>query len=202
MEPASQETIRRLWRADMAAFRDHLLRLDPASRAERFSGGVSDEFLIRYAENCFGAGDLVFGAFIDGQLRGAGELRSEKTIWTERAPFAQRAVAEAAFSVEELYRRRGVGEHLFQRIVRAASNHGVETIEIMCQADNRPMQRLAAKFSTELRFEAHAITGRLIARRPTPFSLWREASQDVVDLTHSVVEAQMRALFPRRAPGV
>ena len=62
------------------------------------------------------------------------------------------------------------------------------------------MQRLAAKFSTELRFEAHEITGRLIARRPTPLSLLREASQDVADLTSAVVYAQLRALFPR-APG-
>ena len=181
----------------MAAFRDHLLRLDPQSRRDRFSGGVSDEFLITYAENCFGSGDLVFGAFVDGPLRGAGELRSSESIWSEHAPFAQKALAEAAFSVEEAYRRRGLGERLFARIVRAASNHGVKTIEIMCQADNRPMQKLAAKFSTELRFEAHEITGRLVARRPTAFSLWREATQDMADFTASVVDAQMRSLFPR-----
>jgi GNAT superfamily N-acetyltransferase len=193
--------IRRLWSADKAAFRDHLLRLDAASRADRFSGGVSDEFVIHYAENCFGAGDLVFGAFVDGQLRGAGELRSQSAIWTERAPFAQRVEAEAAFSVEEGLRRRGIGEQLFARIVRAATNHGVETIEIQCQADNRPMQGLAKKFSTQLRFEAHLITGRLVARRATPLSLWREASQDFVDLTAAMVDAQMRVLFPRRAPG-
>ncbi|WP_158815262.1 GNAT family N-acetyltransferase [Methylocapsa sp. S129] len=202
MGPASQETIRRLWPADRAAFRAHLLRLDPQSRNDRFGGGVSDEFLDRYAAHCFGAGDLVFGAFVDGQLRGAGELRSANATWTERAPFVQRAVAEAAFSVEEAHRRHGIGEHLFQRILRAASNHGVATIEIMCQADNRPMQKLAAKFTPEFRFEAHQITGRLIARRPTPFSLWREASQDMADLTASMIDAQMRALFSRRAPGV
>jgi GNAT superfamily N-acetyltransferase len=193
--------IRRLWGADKAAFRDHLLRLDSTSRAERFSGGVSDEFLIHYAENCFGAGDLVFGAFVDGELRGAGELRSQSAIWTERAPYAQRVEAEAAFSVEEAFRRRGVGEQLFARIVQAATNHGVETIEIQCQADNRPMQGLAKKFSTQLRFEAHRITGRLIARRATPLSLWREASRDAVDFTAAMVDAQIRAFFPRRAPG-
>ena len=71
----------------MPAFRDHLLRLDPQSRRDRFSGGVSDDFLIDYAAHCFGAGDLVFGAFVDGALRGAGELRSADSIWSERAPF-------------------------------------------------------------------------------------------------------------------
>lgn len=200
MGPAPHATIRRLWSADLAAFRDHLLRLDLQGRHDRFSGAVSDEFLIRYAENCFGAGDLVFGAFVDGHLRGAGELRSEDAIWTESAPFAKRVEAEAAFSVEEGYRRLGIGEQLFGRIVRAASNHGVETIEILCQAENLPMQKLAAKFATDLTFEADQITGRLIARRPTPLSLLREVGQDVVDLTTSVVDAQLRALFPHRAP--
>jgi GNAT superfamily N-acetyltransferase len=195
-----QATIRRLWSGDAAAFRDHLLRLDAQSRRDRFSGAVSDEFLVRYAETCFGAGDLVFGAFVDGELRGAGELRSENAIWTETAPFAPRVLAEAAFSVETPFRRCGIGEQLFARIVRAATNHGVETIEIMCQADNKPMQRLAAKFSAALRFEAHQVTGRLIARRPTPLSLAREASQDAADLTASMVEGRMRALFPNRPP--
>ena len=200
MASTSPAAIRRLWHSDMPAFRDHLLRLSPQSRHDRFSGGVTDEFLVRYAQNCFGAGDLVFGAFIDGQLRGAGELRSENAIWTETAPFAKRVQAEAAFSVEEDFRRLGVGEQLFARIVRAAANHGVETIEIMCQADNRPMQRLAAKFAAKLTFESHQVTGRLIARRPTPFSILREASQDVVDLAAAVVAAQRR-LFAPRAPG-
>jgi GNAT superfamily N-acetyltransferase len=193
--------IRRLWTADMAAFRDHLLRLDPASRGDRFGGGVSDEFLIQYAAHCFGAGDLVFGAFVDGALRGAGELRSREAIWTERAPYAQRALAEAAFSVEEGFRRAGIGEQLFARLVRAAGAHGVETIEILCQADNKPMQKLARKFSTELRFHAHQVTGRLVATRATPLSLMREASQDLADFGASFVDAQMRTLFHRRAPG-
>jgi hypothetical protein len=41
----------------------------------------------------------------------------------------------------------------------------------------------------------------LIARRATPLSLWREASRDAVDFTAAMVDAQIRAFFPRRAPG-
>src|SRR5664280_1909415 len=76
--------VRRLWPADMPLFRDHLLRLDSRSRHERFSGGMSDDFLIRYAQNCFGEGDLVFGGFIDGVMRGADELRSREAICSEQ----------------------------------------------------------------------------------------------------------------------
>jgi GNAT superfamily N-acetyltransferase len=186
--------IRRLWHSDMPAFRDHMLRLDPNSRHQRFGGGMSDDFIAHYAENCFGRGDLVFGAFVEGRLRGAGELRSKEAIWSEQAPFHRHIHAEAAFSVEGDFRRRGIGEQLFGRIVRAASNHGVETIEIVCLPDNIGMRRLAAKFSTRFAFEENSLTGRLTARRPTPFSLMREATGDVMDFGKAMLEAQWRAL--------
>jgi len=184
--------VRRLWPGDMPLLRDHLLRLDSRSRHERFGGGMSDDFLVRYAQNCFGEGDLVFGAFIDGVMRGAAELRSSDAIWSEQAPFQRHIHAEAAFSVEEAFRRRGIGETLFRRIELAASNHGVETVEIVCAPDNIPMLRLAGKFKMQFSFEENQITGRLTARRPTPFSLLREASRDVMDFTGSLFEARSR----------
>src|SRR5208283_991186 len=156
--------VRRLWPSDKEAFRDHLLRLDPRSRHERFGGGMSDDFLVHYAENCFGKGDLVYGAFVDGGMVGAAELRSDQAIWSEQAPFGRNIHAEAAFSVEDGYRRRGIGEKLFKRIVRAATNHGVETIEIICLPDNVGMRMLAQKFKTHFTFEE----GRLKARLPDP----------------------------------
>ncbi len=79
--------IRRLWPIDRTAFRNHLLRLDETSRHDRFGGGVSDDYLKHYAENCFGRGDLVYGAFVFRQLRGAAELRADHALWSEQAPF-------------------------------------------------------------------------------------------------------------------
>ncbi len=186
--------IRRLWHTDMPAFRDHMLRLDTQSRHQRFGGGMSDEFIAHYAESCFGQGDLVFGAFVGGRLRGAGELRSKEAIWSEQAPFQRHIHAEAAFSVEDDFRRRGIGEQLFGRIVRAASNHGVEMIEIVCQPDNVGMMSLASKHKTHFTFEGNQFTGRLTARKPTPFSLMREASRDIADFTSSLFDAQLRAV--------
>ena len=186
--------IRRLWPADVGLFRDHLLRLDPLSRHERFGGGMSDDFIGRYAESCFGQGDLVFGAFVDGKMHGAAELRSSEAIWTEQAPFQRHIHAEGAFSVEEPYRLRGIGAQLFKRIERAASNHGVETIDIICMPDNIGMLRLAGKFKTQFTFEENQMTGRLTARLPTAFTMLREASRDVMDFTTSVFDAQLRAI--------
>ena len=45
--------IRRLFATEGSLFRDHLLRLDAAGRRDRFMGGVADEFLVRYATECF-----------------------------------------------------------------------------------------------------------------------------------------------------
>ncbi len=186
--------IRRLWPSDMEAFRDHLRRLDARSRHERFGGGMSDDFLLHYAEHCFGRGDLLYGAFVDGHLCGAAELRSNQAIWREQAPFDRHIHAEAAFSVETERRRRGIGEKLFRRIQRAATNHGVETIEIICLPDNIEMRMLAQKFKTHFTFEENALTGRLRARRPTACSLTREASGDMLDFGAALFDAQWRAL--------
>src|SRR4029077_14543828 len=82
---SSPVEVRRLWLADKEAFRHHLLSLDPRSRHLRFGGGMSDDFLVRYAENCFGKGDLVYGALIDGELGGAVEARSNQAMWSEQA---------------------------------------------------------------------------------------------------------------------
>jgi GNAT superfamily N-acetyltransferase len=186
--------IRRLWRSDLPEFRDHLLRLDENSRHLRFGGGVSDDFIRQYAEHCFGKGDLVFGAFVDGSLRGAAELRSNEAIWSEQAPFRRHIHAEAAFSVENDCRKQGVGEKLFRRISEAARNHGVEVIEIVCLPENLAMRRLAAKFSAEFVFANNQLLGKLTARRPTAYSMMREVARDAVDFGGAVLDAQMRAL--------
>jgi GNAT superfamily N-acetyltransferase len=178
----------------MEAFRDHLLRLDPLSRHMRFGGGISNEFLALYAEDCFGQGNLLYGAFIDGELVGAAELRSTSAIWSEQAPLGRHIRAEAAFSVNEGFRRRGVGEKLFERIERAASNHGVETIEIICLPENMAMRMLARKFGTRFTFEESNLTGRLLARRPTPFTLLREAAGDAVEFGVAMFDPQWRVL--------
>ena len=186
--------IRRLWRSDQAAFRDHLLRLDDTSRHMRFGGGVSDAFLRQYAEHCFGKGDLVYGAFLDGALHGAAELRSNEAIWTEQAPFNRHIHAEAAFSVENAYRKRGLGEKLFRRVTEAARNHGVEVIEIVCLPENVAMRRLAGKFKAEFSFENDQLLGKLTARRPTALSLMREVAHDFADFGEALFDAQMRML--------
>jgi GNAT superfamily N-acetyltransferase len=200
-ENSSLVEVRRLWLADKEAFRHHLVSLDPRSRHLRFGGGMSDDFLIRYAENCFGKGDLLYGAFVDGKMAGAAELRSNRAIWSEQAPFGRHIHAEAAFSVDDHYRRRGIGEKLFKRILRAATNHGVETVEIVCLPENVGMQNLARKFRTQFTFEQNSLTGRLTVRPPNAFSLIREASGDALDFGAALFDAHWRTVAESREKG-
>jgi len=100
-------TIRKLWISEPDLYRDHLLRLDPESRRNRFSGGVSEQFMRDYAELAFGIDSIIHGFFVDGTLRGAAELR---TIGA-----AVNREGEAAFSIEKPWQSHGVGSMLLER---------------------------------------------------------------------------------------
>lgn len=181
--------IRKLWPSDEPAFRDHLLRLDPESRHDRFAMGVSDEFIRNYAERCFKLEGSIFGYFVAGELRGAGELRM---IGDDHR------VAEAAFSVEQEWRRQGVGQELMARIVRAARNARVETLYMSCLASNRAMQSLARHFEAELKFETDEVTGKLVGRRPPAlFAEVEEMVEDATSFATAMVDLQRRAWLPR-----
>jgi GNAT superfamily N-acetyltransferase len=189
--PSSEPTsgFRRLWPGDLPAFSDHLLRLDRSSRYDRFAMAVSDEFLSQYAQRCVSVNDVIYGYFADGVLRGAGELRLiDAGDQTERQ-------AEAAFSIEKGFRRLGAGSQLFARIVRAARNRRITSLYMTCLAQNRAMQTLARKFSAELRFETDDCTGRLVARAPTPFTVWSEAIEDATGFTTFMFDLQSRVFL-------
>jgi GNAT superfamily N-acetyltransferase len=162
---APDAVIRRLSSADREAFRAHLLRLDAESRHDRFLGGASDEFLNHYADHCFAPLDVIFGAYIDGQLRGAGELRPLTADVADDLSDGEAGHAEAAFSVERPFRRRGLGIRLFEQLTLAAQSQQIIEIDFACSADNKAMQSLARKFDAEMRFQADHVTGRLRASR-------------------------------------
>ncbi|HYP57563.1 MAG TPA: GNAT family N-acetyltransferase [Beijerinckia sp.] len=185
------ETIRRLWACDGALFRDHLLRLDAESRYDRFGTYVSDESLKDYAEGCFGLDAITYGYFVDGIMRGAGELRAIGSA------FLPKGAVEGAFSVAKDWRRRGIGTELMARILRAARNRRIDTLYLSCLAHNRSMVGLAKKFETDLTFETDAVTGKLIARTPTPSSLFEEFVDDSLGLAEALFDFQQRVLAGR-----
>jgi hypothetical protein len=59
----------------MQMFREHLLRLDPETRRNRFAMAASDAFMVRYAETSFALDAVLFGYVEGATLRAAAELR-------------------------------------------------------------------------------------------------------------------------------
>lgn len=190
-------TIRRLWLSDRAAVLDYFLRLDPEARASRFMGALSEAGVRAYAARSLTAEGLMFGAFVDGCLRGLGELRPMDPVPALPAAAGLNGVvlrplgrrAEAAFAVERAYRRNGIGSALFERIAEAARNRGVSDLHVRCLARNAPMKGLAEKHGADLTFAGVETDGELHLAQPTPFSLWHESIAAAFDMSLAIASA-------------
>lgn len=177
--PPEKLLIRRLWPRDEESFRDHLHRLDPRSRRARFGGAVDASFVDRYAGTALSLEGLIYGGFLDGKLRAAGELRS----LGETSPRS----AEAAFSVEQAYQDSGVGTALMGRVITAARNRGFRTIYMICLADNARMRRLAEKHGADLQVEGDSVEGTIRHLGPSPITLLEEMVHDAQGFVTAVL---------------
>jgi GNAT superfamily N-acetyltransferase len=178
--------VRKLWIGEAAKYRDHLLRLDPQSRRNRFSGGVSDAFIRNYADFTLGLDTIVHAFFIGQAMRGVAELRPLGTRFPRQA--------EAAISVEKPWQSHGVGSALLRRTLLAARNRGFRLLHMACLADNRRMQQLARKFDAELSFDFESVIGEVESSRPTPLSLMREVMSDSHGFATAMLDLQSRML--------
>ena len=151
-------TIRKLWIGEADIYREHLLRLDVDSRRNRFGGAVSDDLIRMFVDQSDGLSAVLHGYFVDGNLRGVGELRLFGSPMSE--------TAEAAFSIEKPWQSHGVGSALLERTILAARNRGIKHLHMMCLPDNRRMQQLRAQVRrrSELRFRQRAQRYRSAAR--------------------------------------
>lgn len=178
--------IRKLWPVEQDMFRDHLLRLDPIARQERFAHAVSDEFLREYAAHMRDAGSIVYAYVENGEVRGAAELKKLGSTWGRDA--------EAALSVEESHRGRGIGSELVGRIIRSARNRGVHALYMSCLASNTKMQAIARKHDAELRIEFGEVIGEIVPKEPNYFSLAAEAFEDRIGFMMTVLELQSKSI--------
>jgi GNAT superfamily N-acetyltransferase len=180
--------IRKLWVGEAAVLRDHLLRLDPDSRRNRFGSSANAYFIDQYASHAIASDSVVHGYFEDGMLRAAAELRAfGKPIPRD---------AEAALSVERPWQNRGVGSILLERTILAAQNRGIRTIQLNCLIDNVRMQAVAKKHEALLRFRADDVVGEVANPIPTPLSVMRELIADSHGMATIVLDLQSRMLRP------
>jgi len=148
---ASQGVIRQLRPSEETLFRNHLLRLDTASRRDRFNGVTDDQFVSAYSSRCFHDGTTVVGYVVDGQVRGAAELHER--------PELVEPTGEIAFSVEQEYQHRGIGGQLFARLIDSARGFGYERLLVTTHSQNDAMKALARRFDAKLSFAAGEAVG-------------------------------------------
>ncbi|UUP15968.1 GNAT family N-acetyltransferase [Nitratireductor thuwali] len=146
--------VRRLRPSELPLFRDHLMRLDPESRRDRFNGAASDAFLERYAERCFREGATVVG-YVEGmRVLGAAELHER--------PELDPPTGEIAFSVEKKLQHCGIGSLLFKRLIAHARALGYTQLRVTTHPQNDAMRRLARKFKARLSFEEGETVGHIV----------------------------------------
>lgn len=138
---------------ELPLLRDHLLRLDPESRHDRFHGFMDDSFIERYAAKCADDGTVIIAYIEDGVVRGAAELHPP-----DQSPDSQ---PEIAFSVEARVRRQGVGSILFKKLIAEARAKGYRSLRITTGAQNQAMRALAHKFGANLTFRHGESTGSI-----------------------------------------
>lgn len=161
MAPArgSVRTLRQ--REELPLLRDHLLRLDPESRHDRFHGFMDDSFIERYAAKCADDGTVIIAYIRDGVVRGAAELHPPEQ--------SSDSLPEIAFSVEARVRRQGVGSILFEKLIAEARSKGYRSLRITTGAENQAMRALAHKFGANLTFRHGESTGTIdLAPLPQP----------------------------------
>ncbi len=159
---------------DAGAVQAHLLGLSPEDRRLRFCGGVSDSALAAHVAGLWRSRTFVLiareGSLWPGPLHRAGPVRAV-------ADFAvDGRTAELGLSVEDAWRRSGVGTWLLQAGAALLDWRGVEQIEAMTLPGNLSMRRLGARCGARiepgpdqlvLRFEVEALHRAYVARRLT-----------------------------------
>lgn len=179
----SHVTYRRLGSSDAEAIRGHLIRLDTHARRMRFCGPATDQFIEKRVAGLDWASTVFIGAFIEGVLRGVGEI--------VRVSYVPESSAELALSVEPDFQNAGIGTELVRRLLTAARNRYIQKVYMLCLAENVKMQRIARKFEADLIRDAGEVEGRIRAPWPNYQSFMAEAWDDGMALLHAIFDPVM-----------
>jgi GNAT superfamily N-acetyltransferase len=166
-------------REELPLLRDHLLRLDRASRRDRFHGFMDDGFIERYAAKCASDGTVIIAYLEDDVVRGAAELHPPDESLDSQP--------EIAFSVEAGTRRQGVGSVLFRKLIAEAQARGYGSLRITTGAQNDAMRALANKFGAHLTFRHGESTGSIDLTQRTPSEPARLATATPFDAARAMV---------------
>lgn len=165
---------------ELPLLRDHLLRLDPESRHDRFNGFLDDSFIERYAAKCADDGTIIIAYIENGVVRGAAELHPPDQ--------SDDGLPEIAFSVEASVRRQGVGSILFKRLISEARWKGYDALRITTGAQNHAMRSLANKFGAHLTFRHGESTGTIDLKQQPQLELAKLAIAAPTDAARAMIQ--------------
>lgn len=114
----------------------HLLRLSKSDRYLRFCHTATDEAIKKYVNNIDlrSSSEAVFAIFSNNR---------RIIAMCHVAPCDDKStVAELAISVEDKFRRRGIGQKVFKRGILHCESLGFKKVHMNCLASNIPIQRL------------------------------------------------------------
>lgn len=170
---------RKILRTEINSVQRHYLRLDRTDRALRFFGGVSDAVITARCQRMDWRRAYIVGAFDDGILRGIAELQLDTPYISHHG--------ELAVSVEKAWQGRGIGTELLRRALVIARNRAVHSLTMICLLNNHPMQRVARKFTDELRFRDGTVEVEITMPFPSCYSLWQESTSDGLGYLHAML---------------
>jgi GNAT superfamily N-acetyltransferase len=125
--------IRELQAAERSKLADFLLTLSDDDRYRRFGRVMSDDAIRTYVVHIDWSEWVLLGAFSSqAEVVGVLELAD-----------ARPGACEIAVAVAPAYRGNGVGRELMERALLKARVRGKDRVTLLCQADNKPMRRLA-----------------------------------------------------------
>jgi GNAT superfamily N-acetyltransferase len=148
ISPIYRPLIKQLRARHEADFRELLLNLDKPSRSIRFDGTVSDECLVRHCCCAFSSAAWIAGTFVDDGLRGVVEVYDVGDSRT----------VEAAFVVEQGWRRRGLGSALLNAAIQWARETDRIMLRMVFSRHNWPMRKLASNAQAQLDLRFGEIT--------------------------------------------
>jgi len=190
--------IRTLDRQEMPLLREHLLRLDPESRYNRFNGFADESFIAKYAEKCRADGTIIMAYLENGKVLAAAELHpadGPDNPLPERSRSASSGVRAA----------QGAGQHPVPPLIAKAKRNGYDSLRVTTSAQNEAMRALANKFGANLTFHYGESSGQIDLLRASPRRRrWRQRHGSIRPPTGSPAPRLLARVFRARVvdPGI
>ncbi len=145
---------------DRPAILRHLLRLGTDDRVLRFGTAAPDEAVVNYCGRWNFARDIVEGAWDEGRIVGVVHL----PVYDSHDDL----VGELGVSVEAESRQRHIATRLAARTLERARKRGLVRVYIHFLTRNRPMMRLAGRFTTDIALDHDEAQATIRLPAPVP----------------------------------